>query len=81
MMDCTTFMDGSLYHQKNPTKENSHVALTMMVLGYNTEFGAMGEHVNCVEVGTWWELGVSDGFEEIQMSRATRRERKDGEDG
>jgi hypothetical protein len=26
-------MDGSLYHQRNPTKENSHTALTTMVHG------------------------------------------------
>ena len=39
-------MLGSEYHHTNPPKESNQTALTMMVHGYNTLFGAMGLHVN-----------------------------------
>jgi len=48
------YMLGSEYHHTNPPKERNQTALTMMVHGYNTLFGAMGLHVN-------YERGGEDG--------------------
>jgi hypothetical protein len=45
------YMQGSEYHHTNPPKEKSQIALTMMVHGYSTAFGAMGLHVNCERGG------------------------------
>lgn len=50
----------------NPPKERNQTALTMMVHGYNTLFGAMGLHVN-------YERGGEDGSVVRVFSRETGR--------